>query len=163
MPFITSRKNLRQKGVDRTPQIPQLENGFSWERDGVCFGPRARPVSWRSEIIEPSLPGFPRSANSRLCFWFSLRFLNIVLYCVSSHISNRSKEFATWPQASAPISFFQFGMKLEHSIWTASFQKLNDSWKRIARAKFQEQVNMIIYNFHCMNFIALLHANFAEN
>ncbi len=29
--------------------------------------------------------------------------------------------------------------------------------------EFQEQVNMILYNFHGMNFVALLHANIFED
>jgi hypothetical protein len=29
--------------------------------------------------------------------------------------------------------------------------------------EFQEQVNMILYNFHGMNFVAMLHANIVED
>jgi hypothetical protein len=29
--------------------------------------------------------------------------------------------------------------------------------------EFQKQVNMILYNFHSMNFVTLFHANIVEN
>ncbi len=39
---------------------------------GYASGPHARPVSWRSEIIESSLPGLPDLCNRNSAFEFQL-------------------------------------------------------------------------------------------
>ena len=50
-------------------------------------------------------------------------------------------------------------MSLEHPIGTAPFQVLNNLRWRNSWVKFQEQVDMILYNFHGMNSIAVLLAD----
>jgi len=47
---------IELKDIEKTYNIGDSE--YPVLKDEVCFGPHARPVSWRSEIIEPSLPRF---------------------------------------------------------------------------------------------------------
>jgi len=62
--FITWRRNLRLKGVDRTPY------SFSWRwffmgKDGYASGRTpSRPVLWNPEIVKLSLPRSPWSELS---------------------------------------------------------------------------------------------------